>query len=364
MSDRLRLLASRFLLFLAFPVCGCGNFGPERLNEDQLGFSHALGEGQKRQTFQNIIQIRYGDTPVFLNISQVISGYQLQRNVTAGFELFPTSSSGTYLSGSGGVQLQQTPTFTFQPVTGQEFTSSFIRPLSPTELIPLSVSGLPIDVLFRLSVQSINGLQNSTALDTLGRGETREFPELLIDLRKLQVAGLLDIRLTEHVQGAANPSSRTSQHLLLSLADSIDPDLEGVVTRARHLLGIRPNEKEVEIVYGRQSQPGQIAVLTRPILGVLAQVGSEIEVPAEDIRRGRTFSTQPFAPILRRPAVVIHSDVSRPASSFCEIQYRDRWYWIADDDFDSKVAFTILELLLALSQTAATPGTVVTIPAR
>ncbi len=346
-------------------LAGCGDFGPARLGEDQIGYSRTLTESQKRQTLLNVVQLRYGEAPVFLNATQVISGYQLQRNATAGFELFPTFDAGTYLSGTGGIQFQQTPTFTFQPVTGQEFAQSYIRPLSPTELLPLSLSGLPIDVLFRLAVQSIGGLQNVSALDAPGRGGSSGFFELLVDLRRLQVAGLLDVRLDPAVRPVDPKESKVEGRLILALGESADPDIGAVAERTRRLLGFRPGEKEAEVVYGRRSsRPGQIAIVTRPILGVLGQLGAEAEVPPDDVRRGLTIANVGFAASMRRPAVIIHSNETKPASSFVEIEYRKTWYWIAEDDFDSKVAFTVVQLLLALSQTTPAPGTVVTIPAR
>ena len=85
-----------------------------------------------------------------LQATQVISGYQLQRNVTGGFEAFPAANPSTFLNGSASAQLQQSPTFTFQPLSGEQFAQSFIRPLSPADLLPLAMGGLPIDVLFRL----------------------------------------------------------------------------------------------------------------------------------------------------------------------------------------------------------------------
>ena len=70
-------------------LCGCLNFGAQQLDQDQLGYSRALLDSDKNQILLNIIRLRYADTPTFLDVTQIISGYQLQRNVTGGFEVFP-----------------------------------------------------------------------------------------------------------------------------------------------------------------------------------------------------------------------------------------------------------------------------------
>jgi hypothetical protein len=45
------------------------------------------------------------------------------------------------------------------------------------------------------------------------------------------------------------------------------------------------------------------------------------------------------------------------------VQYRRTWFWIAEDGFDSKLAFTVLQVLLALARTKIAPGAIVTFPA-
>jgi len=160
-------------MFLAcMSLGGCFNFGARWLYEDQLGYSRALGDAEKSDTLLNVVRLRYADTPIFLQATQVISGYQLQRNVTGGFEAFPAANPSTFLNGSTSAQLQESPTFTFQPLSGAQFAQSFIRPLSPADLLPLAMGGLPIDVLFRLGVQSMTAL--GIAVGAFGRGVVLE----------------------------------------------------------------------------------------------------------------------------------------------------------------------------------------------
>jgi hypothetical protein len=61
--------------------------------------------------------------------------------------------------------------------------------------------------------------------------------------------------------------------------------------------------------------------------------------------------------------VIVHSGSKAPDNAFVSVQYKHTWFWISDDDFDSKVAFSIVQTLLSLAQTTNAPGTVITIPA-
>ena len=65
-----------------------------------------------------------------------------------------------------------------------------------------------------------------------------------------------------------------------------------------------------------------------------------------------------------RPVVTIHSGAAAPADVFTSVQYRRTWFWIAEDDFDSKLAFSVVQILLALARTEHPPGAILTIPAR
>lgn len=350
------------------PLCGCFGFGASRLNEDQLGYSRALSNSENRETLLNVVRLRYADAPSFLEVTQVISGYQLQRNVSAGFQVFPTTALNTLLSGGGFVQVQETPTFTFQPVTGEQFAQSFVRPLSPAELLPFALGGLPIDVLFRLGVQSVNGLQNTVPLTLSGSVGSPDFFLLLKRLRALQVAGLIGVRLDpDPVESGKAPgahASRVTGHVYLSFTATDDPRLASAEGDAKRLLGMPPGGEESEVVYGRTARhSGQIALLTRSMLGVLSQLAFEVEVPAADVAQGRTMLTKRELDGRQQPVVAIHSGKSVPPDAFTAIQYRDTWFWVADDDFDSKLAFSAVQILLALAKTINPPGTVVTIPA-
>jgi hypothetical protein len=351
------------VLSACMSLCGCFSFGTTRLYEDQLGYSRALGEAEKSETLLNVVRIRYGDTPTFLQATQVISGYQLQRNVTGGFEAFPAANPSTFLNGSASAQLQQNPTFTFQPLSGEQFAKSFIRPLSPADLLPLAMSGLPIDVLFRLGVQSTDGLSNAVALTQTGATGSADFFLLLQDLRRLQIAGLLVVRLEHNAAPAGTHGNPDPGHVYLSISPPGDRDLLAAVGEVKRLMAMPPGTNEAEIVYGRDPAPGQVAVLTRSMLDVLGQLAMQIDVPPDDVARHRTPPTVGNIGLEARPVVIIHSGAAAPEDAFTSIQYRGIWFWIAEDDFDSKLAFTVLQNLLALARTENAPGTVLTIPA-
>jgi hypothetical protein len=347
------------------PLCGCFHLGPDRLEQDETDYSQALGDSQNQQTLLNVVRIRYADTPSFLQTTQIISSYQLQQSVQGGLQTFPGASTnaGNYLTAGASAQFQQSPTFTLQPIIGEQFADSFIRPLSPTELMPLIEGGIPVDVLFRLGVQSVNNLQNARALGGNGSQGSPAFFLLLHDLRLLQIAGLLDATQRDG-KTETTQKAKPAEQVYLEIGVTADPDLTATAAEARELLGMKPDASGAEIVYGVGTPAGgQISILTRPMLSILSQLAIQVDVPPADIADGETTPSVGNIGIEHRPVVIVHSGSKAPPDAFVSIKYHQTWFWISDNDFDSKVAFSIVQILLALTQTTNASGAVITIPA-
>jgi hypothetical protein len=110
------------------------------------------------------------------------------------------------------------------------------------------------------------------------------------------------------------------------------------------------------------SGPHQIAILTRPIIGVLTHVSSEVEVPPADVAAGRTISSISLSPYGLKPIITVHSGSVAPLDAATAVRYQGSWFWIDGNDFNSKVAFTILGLLIAVMQGMAGQVPILTIP--
>src|SRR5258705_4330151 len=74
----------KFAAFLALGLAACRSIGPASVPRDRIDYLGSLGTSWKQQTLLNIVKLRYGDVPIFLEVTQVIAGYQLQTTVAAG----------------------------------------------------------------------------------------------------------------------------------------------------------------------------------------------------------------------------------------------------------------------------------------
>ena len=355
-STAARLARTAAPALLALLAAGCAAVGPQRLDMDQMGYTSVLGEGLKRQMLLNMVRLRYADVPAFVSASQLISGYTLQSTGQLGLNAYPNAAAGNLATVSGTVQYTSRPTFTFTPVTGERFAQSYLRPLAAVELLSLAQSGAPVDLLFRIGVQSVNGLANGATTVGAGPQDPSEgFQALMRALREVQSAGALTVRFHREPAGG-------QAHLVL---DGDDEGARAAARRVRQLLGLGPEVTEFEVVYGRRRLgPKQVAVLTRSVLQILYELGSQMEVPEADVRRGETRATEAGAPTDPRERLIhVRHGRSAPRDAYAAVEYRDRWFGIDAADYRSKAAFAFVHVLQTLAESnqgQATP--IVSIP--
>ena len=68
----------------SFAFWGCAGIGPHTVTRDRFDYTGAIGDSWKEQMLINTVKLRYGDTPVFLDIASVISQYQVAAQMNLG----------------------------------------------------------------------------------------------------------------------------------------------------------------------------------------------------------------------------------------------------------------------------------------
>jgi len=300
--------------------------------------------------------VRYADPPVFLDIAQVVTQYTLEASATVTTPDWSPPSNSAPAAGVFG-RWAESPTITYNLMSGDRFAKSMLEPISPASLLQLVQSGWPIDTVFGVAVKAINGLYASSSSEVFRHQGDPNFYRLLKLLRELQLSDSLGFRVRVQKEG--------EEHLFLFRPRHPQPEALAAAKAVRELLGLSPDATEFHIVFGAlPTSDREIALLTRSILGILAEAGAGVEVPASDLEEGR--ATKPVTPetsgeVTPQSLVRVQASPHKPDSKevFAAVQYRGSWFWIDDRDLASKRGMSFLMILFTL----ASPGVTITPPA-
>lgn len=342
-------------------VTGCASLGPASVPRDRIDYAGAIADSWREQTLLNIVKLRYFDAPAFLEVSSVIGSYTMEGSINAQDRVYGSSSTAASREpirtlGILGSYVDH-PTITYTPVTGKKYIDSLLRPIPPEAVFAMIQGGHPADFILGLSVEAINGIYNSSAGLLRARTGDPRFARVIQALRRLQDAAALEIRTEEH---------HHHEVTLIGFRAHVSSEADADIRLVREALGIGAQAKELTLTFGAAAgRPGQLTVLTRSMLKILANLSSGVEIPKADIASGRA-TREPVATKRLRgfPIARIHSGEERPTDAYVAVRYRDHWFWIDDRDLESKRVFTFLLVFSSIAETGAVPQVpVITVPA-
>jgi hypothetical protein len=350
------------LILLLAGLSGCASIGPGTLARDRFDYITALSNSWKSQMLLNLVKLRYGDAPVFLDVASVINQYGIEGSI--GFSgswaenaQAPWPYTALYnLFGSG--RYAERPTITYSPLSGEKFARSLMTPIPPAAILNFLQAGYPVDLVLRLAVHSVNGINSRYGGGARMREADPEFYTLVEKLRSIQLSGDIGTRVQKI-------GDRTATMIVFSRKPS--PAIQEARDEVRNLLGLDPKSEEFSVVYGSvATNDKEIAILTRSMLEILIDLSSYIEVPAASATERRTFPTPapevvngvPVAPLIR-----ILSSSQSPPDPFAAVPYHQDWYWIDDKDLPSKRLFSFIMFLFTLTETGDKQGApIITVP--
>lgn len=347
------------MLALVLSIAGCTSIGPKSVTRDRFDYNTAISGSWKEQTLLNIVKLRYADMPLFVEVASIVSGYTLEGTLNLGGTSSDSVFGDSLALGSSG-KFTDRPTITYVPITGTQFNKSFMTPIPPGAILFLMQSGWPADMIFPLTVDSVNGLRSQTLAGANQRTGDSDYYRVVELMRQIQRSGGIGMRIKK-----ADQSKDTT--VLFFQREGLPPEILAAKQEMSSLLGLQPGLREVRVNYGLiPSGDDEMALLTRSMLQIMIQLAINIDVPPEHIADGRTIPAAATTgdKANGRNLINIHYSKEKPADAFSAAKYRDYWYWIDDRDFKSKRTFAFLMILFSLTETGGKEGLpLVTIPA-
>jgi len=323
---------------------GCRSVGPDTISRDRFDYTSAIADSAKNQVLLNIVKLRYGDMPVFVDVSSVISQYSLENNTDYSFGwAYPPTVRTPSVGGS--TKYAERPTITYMPLTGDKFSKSILTPIPPSVLLFLVQSGRPVDIVFYMCVQSVNGINNRYDAPMRSMPMHPDFVEMLTRMRRMQQSGNLGMRVQV---------VEKNQTTVFFFGKDVTQELAEDTAWVKQKLGLNTQTNEFKVIYGAAAGPDEIAVVSRSVMEIMVQLASSIDIPADDIRQNRAYAVAKAEdPFIEKMNIHVRSGRSKPADVFVSILYRDKWFWIEDTDFWSKQLLSSIHLLLSLMESGS-----------
>ncbi|MDH5575372.1 MAG: hypothetical protein OEY80_07820 [Nitrospirota bacterium] len=337
------------VIFLS-ALCGCqSSFGPIAIENTHPAYNQAIVTSLNQQMLLNLVRLKYRDTPYFLDVGSVTASLELVGNLGLGAEM--NLDSGTnILRPNFGIGYADRPTISYAPLRGEDFLKSVMAPIPLEAILIIIQSGWSIDRVFGLTIERINDLSNAPrASGPTPENEPRykEFKRLLSLLRILQLDSHLEI-------GALRDPN--SKDLVVLFKEG--PQQHNILEELRLLLNIfpdRPINKFIITDNFLDRRDDHWAVRARSIASVLFYLSQNIEIPNDHIvgglvtltknNNGKLFNWNdtPAGNVFK-----VRSSHQRPDNAFIAIPYRGYWFYIQDNDLESKSTFMLLQALFNL----------------
>jgi hypothetical protein len=353
-----------FLLGVAALIHGCHSFGPDALRGSYPLYNAAIVDSQNEQFIQNIVRLHYRDPVFFLDVVSVTAS--LKMDLAAGLDQsnFNLNGGAQILQFNAGGAYETAPTISYAPLQGEGFVKSVLRPISIEDLFALTGSGWSGRRLFGLCVERINGLENapdaSGPMPKLSPNHMDPFNRLL---------ELLDEVINEElIIPRIDPDTKETQLVIKS-----SPQHQGAIRELKQLLGL---DQKLEVYHVNsdflRQRPDTISIRTRSLMSIFFYLSHHVDAPKDHKAAGLVTVTLnqdksefDWGKTAGGKLFHIRQSEKQPDLAFVAIPYRGKWFYLADNDLESKSTFMLLTQLFRLQAGAAkSAGPTLTLPVR
>jgi hypothetical protein len=379
----------------------------------RLHYNESYSHTATQEMLLNVVRMRYGESPSFLDLPGVTSVTEAGV-VGAGAQTAPLD--GTF---GGRFNLREEPTLAYQPRSGDNLAESLTKAFTAELLLDVP-PGNDTRTFLLAFVDSINGVRNSPTATSPGSRiiEPNDDYRYAIDLIDgMTTRGALRARVAKRdvkahsavptkalagggkVPGASMVAAakknyryevsgeevtlvKESRLLALTVRpEALDAGDFQEFTRilrlqpGRSVYAIKSQEND-EVDYMAESGGGPsfdeprdtLTLNVRSGYQVLAFLSKGVDVPESHVRHGtvcmfkgpdgRPFDARQITRGLFKVCVQKH----RPLRSDVAVHYRGHWFYIAEDDVQSRSTLSLIKFAIDVQSQSGNAGPVLTLP--
>lgn len=356
------------LLALLALLAGCSTIAGRVLHDSRDQFNETAQTTNAEQLLRNLVRLRYAESPYFLEISSVSTSATMAGSLTVGANTvagLPGLDPNVAISPS--VAYSQTPSFVFQPLTGEKFGRQLLRPVDLRTLALLRTAGWDLRDILLVLVDNINGIANApsaTQFSPLSVPDNADFRRVIELIDRLEDGGLIQLGL----ESATAPDPRGD--IVLSLQIEKGAAGRDDVQELTHRLALDPRNLTYRFAAAATGGGGQtIVVKPRSVLAAMRYLSKGVVVAEADRIAGYVPGASDAGgnaldwPRLLDGLFAVRTSDTYPASAYVSVRHDGRWYYIDRADLATKQVFALLEAVFALQGGDVPPiTTVLTLP--
>ena len=351
------------LLVSFFFLPSCAHLGPDFMEGNRNEYNKVLANTNDEEVLLNLVRRRYADSIAVLEVNSVSTSLEWRKNIGISANFFDGDLDDNNLGLSGNGSYSEKPTITYLPLNGADYVKNVLSPISLDTILLLTRSGWAADRVFRLTVNKINGVNNASEASgpTPSSAPTyKGFRLLASQIKELQKMD--SFALGYQLEGdfrqlgfLVKPDQRNTPKVK-AFMKSIN------VTTPNNIIPITSD-------YSGDGGGTTIEINVRSLAGIQFFLSHGVIVPDEDLNKGRVQITKTadgkifdWGNVLS-DLFIVHSSKDKPKNAGVAVQYRGHWFYIKDNDMQSKYTLMLLNQISALqSGTVEKAGPVLTLP--
>lgn len=347
------ILMTVLVILLCLSFAGCGPIaGRGLLSGDRNFYNFEISKSDNSQLLLNIVRLRHLDTIEFLQVSSITAQKSAQGSANGIYAFFnPYRALYQGSLAGGNLNYTDTPTISFTPMQGADFVGNLLTMVSLKSVFYLMNTAWNIEVILRLSMHKINDSYNEVGYVAREKNETphgyASFLEVIHYLRILQQKNALEVFL----------DMKGDEEILVFRFNRTRE--RATSAKIRRLLHLSPDTQTMFWTTKDYDSPPKNTVLvrTRSILQIMSYLANAIVPPPHE----KGF--QSFYPA-KIPGIKIYSSPN-PVKANISTIYKGTYYYIKDDDANSKRTFLLFNNLYQLKAGIAgsNSGVMLTLPA-
>ena len=338
--------------------CQTTKVGPNALRSSQGAYSQAIAANLDEQLLQNIVRLKYRDNPIFVEIGEISQNNKLVGKNTFGFDkliMHPDPSKGYpgTSKNSLGIDSENSSVIKFQQLKGKEFVQKLLTPIQLSIVWSMVESGWRPERVLNLCVERVNDLYNA---QTAGGPTPRFAPDYKDYYRWTELFTRL---YRGHVINFGDkPETNFSDMHMLIKDDAV---FAKEISEFKALAGLKKDEHWFKIKDNFVDMSStKLTIRCRTLLSMFFFLSQGVDVPQADKDNGLVTTTKnldesvfDWSPISNRLLNIHFSEgKAYPKDAYVACRYRGKWFYVKDNDAESKATFLLMSQIFTLQSAA------------